>query len=216
MNVSAESRIVSAISFGVFWRLRAFDQRDHPVEKAAAFLHRDPNHNAIADHARAAGDGAAVAAAFANHRSRFTRDGGLVHAGDAFDHFAIGRNHIARFADDEVAFLQIRRGHFFLAPIAQAARHRFFARLAQTVRLRFAAAFGHGFGKISEQHREPEPDRQLRDEAAQSLEVKIPTVVSTAPTMVTNMTGFLTIRRGSSFYERRRRWPGRTMFQSNK
>ncbi len=33
--------------------------------------------------------------------------------------------------------------------------------------LRFAAAFGHRFGEIGEQHGEPEPDRQLRDEAAQ-------------------------------------------------
>ena len=76
-------------------------------------------------------------------------------------------NDVAGFADDEVAFLQDRRGNFFLAAVLQATRHRVLARPAQTGGLRFAAAFGHGFGKIGEEHREPEPDRQLRDETAQ-------------------------------------------------
>ncbi len=34
-------------------------------------------------------------------------------------------------------------------------------------RLRFAAAFRHGFREIGKEHREPEPDRELRDETAQ-------------------------------------------------
>ena len=38
----------------------------------------------------------------------------------------------------------------------------FRARLAQRVGLGFAAAFGHGFGKIGEEHREPEPQRDLK------------------------------------------------------
>ena len=45
--------------------------------------------------------------------------------------------------------------------------------------------------------------------------VKIPTVVSTAPTMVTNMTGFLTIRRGSSFLKASPT-AGPAMFQSKR
>ena len=111
-------------------------------------------------------------------------------------------------------FCKIGRGHFFLAAILQAARHRVLARLAQAVGLRFAAAFGHGFGEVGEQHREPEPDRELRDETAQSgVAVKMPTVVRAAPTMVTNMTGFLTIRRGSSFLNASP-MAGPTMFQS--
>src|SRR4029453_2604844 len=43
--------------------------------------------------------------------------------------------------------------------------------------------------------------------------VKIPTVVSAAPTIVTNMTGFLTIRRGFSFLNASP-MAGPTMFQS--
>ena len=79
---------------------------------------------------------------------------------------AVGRNHVARFADDEVALLQLRRGDLFFAAIAQAAGHGVLARLAQAVGLGLAAAFGHGFGEVGEEHGEPEPDRQLRDEAA--------------------------------------------------
>ena len=134
---------------------RAFDHRNHSVEKAVALLHRDADDDAVADDARAAGDGAAVAAALANDGRRFASDGGFIHAGDAFDHFAVGGNHVTRFADDEVALLQIRCGNFFFASVPSASRHGVLACLAQTVRLGFATAFGHGFGEIGEQHREP-------------------------------------------------------------
>ena len=146
--------------------LRAFDQRNHAVEKAVAFFHRDANDDAVAQHARAAGDRAAVAAAFADDRRGFAGDRRFVHAGDAFDDIAVGGNDIARFANDEVALLQIRRGNFFFAAVAQAARHGVLARFAQAGGLRFAATFRHGFGEIREEHREPEPDRELRNEAA--------------------------------------------------
>ena len=114
MKVSAASRMVSAISFGVFWRLRAFDQRDHAVEKTLALFHRDADDDAVAQHARAAGDGAAVAAAFANDRRGFAGDGRFIDAGDSFDHVAVRGNDIARFADDEIAFLQDRCGNSVL------------------------------------------------------------------------------------------------------
>ena len=48
-----------------------------------------------------------------------------------------------------------------------------------------------------------------------ALAVKMPTVVSTAPTSVTNMTGFLTMRRGSSFLNDSP-MAGPMMFRSNK
>ena len=150
-----------------FLTVRAFNQRNHAIEKAVAFLHRDANDNAIAQHARAAGDRAAVAAAFANHRRRFAGDGRFIDAGDSFDDIAIRRNDVARFADDEIAFLQHRRGNLFFAPVVQPARHRFLARFSQTGGLRFAAAFRHRFGEIRKQDREPKPDRQLRNETAQ-------------------------------------------------
>jgi hypothetical protein len=40
---------------------------------------------------------------------RVARDGGFVHAGNAFDDFAVARNHIARFADDHIATLEFGR-----------------------------------------------------------------------------------------------------------
>jgi hypothetical protein len=39
------------------------------------------------------------------------------------------------------------------------------ARCAQRVRLGLAPTFGHGFGKVREDDREPEPDRELKREA---------------------------------------------------
>ncbi len=74
---------------------------------------------------------------------------------------------------------------------------------AQRVGLRLAAAFGHGFGEVGKQHREPEPERDLQIESESGAMVNAmlsisSTVVSTLPTSTTNITGFFTIQRGSS------------------
>ena len=45
------------------------------------------------------------------------------------------------------------------------------ARLAQGVGLRFASALCHRLGEIREEHREPEPDRDLQGEADRLLDV---------------------------------------------
>ena len=68
-----------------------------------------------------------------------------------------------------VAFLQMRQaGTLFLASRSiRAARHRRRAHSAQVFGLRFAAAFRHRFGKIGEEEREPEPERDLKIEAAE-------------------------------------------------
>ena len=65
--------------------LRPFDHRDHPIEKALARQRRDPDDQPVGDDPRAAGDGAAVAAAFADDRGAFAGDGAFVDRGDAFD-----------------------------------------------------------------------------------------------------------------------------------
>ena len=52
---------------------RAFDHLDHAVEKCFTGIGRDADLDFVGKHARAAGDGRAVAARFANHRSGFTR-----------------------------------------------------------------------------------------------------------------------------------------------
>ena len=146
--------------------LRAFHQLDHAVQETVALFHRDADDNAVAEDARAAGDGAAVAAAFADYRGGFARDGGFIHAGNAFHDIAVSRDHIAHLAHDEVALVQVRGRDLLLLTVAQASGHRILARFAQAGGLGFAAAFRDGFGEIGEEHGEPEPNGQLGDEAA--------------------------------------------------
>ena len=86
--------------------------------------------------------------------------------------------------------------------------------LAQAVGLGFAARFRHGFGEIGEQHREPQPERDLqarsRFRLRRSNMSRIRnTVVSAAPTSTTNITGFFIRVTGIQFPERRRGPPGR-------
>ena len=45
-------------------------------------------------------------------------------------------------------------------------------RFAQRVGLRLAAAFGHGFGKVGKQNREPEPKRDLQSKTKLSCVVR--------------------------------------------
>ena len=54
--------------------LGALDERDHAVEEALARLLRDLDHDPVGEHARAAGDRAAVAAGLADHRGGLARD----------------------------------------------------------------------------------------------------------------------------------------------
>ena len=69
--------------------LRALDQRDHAVEEGLARVGGDADDEPVGEHARAAGDGAAVAAALADHRRALAGDGALVDRGDALDHLAV-------------------------------------------------------------------------------------------------------------------------------
>ncbi len=77
------------------------------------------------------------------------------------------------------------------------------ARLAQRVGLRLAPALRHRLGEVGEQHREPEPERELErepDVAARPVATSrtSTSVVNTLPTSTTNITGFRTMWRGSS------------------
>ncbi len=85
MIVSPASRMLSAISFGVFWRVGALDERDHPVEERLARLRRDPHDDLVREHTRAAGDRGAVATRLADHRRRLAGDRRLVDRRDALD-----------------------------------------------------------------------------------------------------------------------------------
>ena len=198
--------------------LRAFHQRNHPIEKAVALFHGDSNNNAVAQHACAAGDSAAVAAAFANDGSRFAGDGGFIDTGDAFDHVAVRRNDVARFANHDVALLQDRSPEPF--PRGHCCRRRAIvvvsrigARLAACALPRPSAIASAKFAKSTVNHSQIANCATKPRNAGSA--VKMPTVVSAAPTMVTNMTGFLIISRGLSFLKASP-IAGRTMFQSKR
>ena len=76
--------------------LGPFDQGDHAIEERLAGIGADAHDQPVGEDARAAGNAAAVAAAFANHGRAFAGDRAFVDRGDPFQHFAVGRNLIAR------------------------------------------------------------------------------------------------------------------------
>ena len=117
MIVMPASRMLSAISFGVFCRSAPSTSaimRSRKVEPCAAVMRDlDP----VGQHARAAGDGRAVAAGFADDRRGFAGDRGFVDRGDAFDHLAVARDQVARLDQHEIALLQRRRRDRLVEPV---------------------------------------------------------------------------------------------------
>jgi hypothetical protein len=92
--VSAASRMVSAISLGVFWRFAPSTSAIMRSRKVSPGIGGDAHDDPVGQHARAAGHGAAVAAGLAHDRRRFAGDGALVDRGDAFDDLAVGRDQL--------------------------------------------------------------------------------------------------------------------------
>src|ERR1035437_253632 len=130
---------------------RAFDQRNHAIQKTFAGIDRNANFDLVGQHARAAGDGAAVAAALTDDRRGFAGDGRFVHRGRALDDVAVGRNDFAGMHENDIAFAQaVGTNLFYLAVFANAAGDRIDPRAAQRFALCFAAAFGYGFGEVGE------------------------------------------------------------------
>ena len=80
-------------------------------------------------------------------------------------------------------------------------RDRVLAHRPQRRRLGLAAALGDRLGEVAEEHGEPQPDRDGEREPAGLRRARprsTATVVKSAPTSTTNMTGLRTISRGSS------------------
>ena len=99
----------SAISFGVFCRLAPSTSaimRSRNVSPGLAEIAHD---QPVREQSRAAGDAAAVAAAFADHRCAFAGDGALVHRRHAFDHFAVSRDQVAGLDQDDIVLAQRAR-----------------------------------------------------------------------------------------------------------
>ena len=108
--VSAASRMVEGDLVGRLLALGAFHHGDHAVEEGFAGIGGDAHHQPVGQHLRAAGDGAEVAAGFADHRRRFAGDGALVHRGHAFDHLAVRRDDVAGLHQHHVAAAQAAAG----------------------------------------------------------------------------------------------------------
>ena len=87
--------------------LGAFDERDHPVEKAVPRLLSHPHPDPVGDDTRAGGHRRAVAASLADDRRGFAGDRRLVHRCDALDHFAVGGDQVAGLDENNVAGAQL-------------------------------------------------------------------------------------------------------------
>ena len=114
--------------------LRAFHEGDHAIEEGLAGVGGDAHLDPIAEHLGAAGDGAAVAAGFADDGRALAGDGGFVHAGDALDDVAVTGDGLAGFHHDDVAAAQEGGGDHFDASAAQHAA---------------GVGFGLGFAQVS-------------------------------------------------------------------
>jgi hypothetical protein len=128
----------------------------------------------VGEHARPAGDGAAIAAGLADDRRALARDRALVDRGDTLDDLAVGGDELARRDDDDVAAPEIRRRYRISRADHVAWRQRLRvpgaadadgrgggAHLPQRRRLGLAAPLGHGLGEVGEQDGEPQPDDEL-------------------------------------------------------
>src|SRR5205823_8694144 len=82
--------------------LGALDQRDHTVQEGLAGVGGDPDDQPVGEDAGAAGDAAAVAAAFADDGGAFASDGAFIDGGHAFDDLAVSRVQFADFDQDHI------------------------------------------------------------------------------------------------------------------
>ena len=167
MIVSAASRMFSAISLGVFCRLAPSISPIMRSMNDLAGVGGDADLDLVGEHGGAAGDGRAVAAGFADDRGGFAGDGRFVHRRRAFDDLAVGGDQLVGVDDEQVALAE-RFGRHDLdrcRPACSLLADGFGAALAQRIGLGLAAALGHRLGEVREEHREPEPQRDLQHEA---------------------------------------------------
>ena len=158
--VSPASRMLRAISLGVFWRSAPSTRAIMRSMKLSPGLVVILHHDAVGQHPGAAGDRRAVAARLADDRGRLAGDGRLVDRGDALDDVAVAGDQLAGVARRTASpTCSCARRHLDgravgLADVGDGLR----AGLAQRVGLGLAPALGHGLGEVGEQHGEPQPD----------------------------------------------------------
>ena len=160
MIVRPASRMLSAISLGVFWRLAPSTMaimRSRKVSPGSAVTctisqsesTRVPPVTALRSPPLSRITGRALAG-----------DGALVDGGGADDHLAVGRDQLARLDQDDVASPQKAGSDAFRGCVplgcGQLVRHDFLAGFAQRLGLRPSPAFGQRLGEVGEDDREPE------------------------------------------------------------
>src|SRR6185436_15383322 len=87
--------------------LRPLDHGDHAIEERLAGIGGDLDDEPVRQHARAAGDGAPVAAGLANDGRALAGDGALVDRRDADDDLAVARNERPGLDEDEMALAEV-------------------------------------------------------------------------------------------------------------
>src|SRR5439155_9495091 len=103
---------------------------------------------------------------FADYWGGLAGDCRLINRCDALNDLSIRGNELGCGYEHYVASAQFGARNFLELAIAayETIGDRLRARLAERIRLSLTAAFGHGLGKIREQHREPQPKGDLKVE----------------------------------------------------
>ena len=182
--------------------LRAFDQRDHSIEESLSRVRRDPHLDPIRQDLGSAGDRRTVAAGLADNGRALACDGRLVDRSHPFDDVAVAGYEFSRADEDHIALAQLGRANALgLRGVNARARisdyamgNRLGLGLAQRVGLSLAPPFGHGLGKVRENHREPKPERHLHGKEQvpvlpEAMSRKMSRVVRRLPISTTNITG---------------------------
>ena len=167
MIVMPTSRMFSAISFGVLWRCAP--------STMAIMRSRKLSPGFAVTRTLSQSDTTRVPPVTAERSpplSRMTGADSPVIADssdrrDALDDLAVRGNDVPSLHQDDVAGMEVAAADALMAAGVrgdQTFRHGFLVRRAQAVGARLAPALGHRFGEGREQHREPEPGRDLPDD----------------------------------------------------
>ena len=156
MIVNAESRMVSAISLGVFWR---FAPSTRPIMRSRKLSPGLAEIRTLITSLRTRVPPVTLERSPPASRMTgraFAGDGALVHGGRALDDLAVARNGFPGDDDDHVALAKLVGGYLFgFAVVAQAVGRGPRAAGAQGVGLRLATALGHRLGEVGEEHGKP-------------------------------------------------------------
>ncbi len=140
--------------------LGALDERDHTIEERVAPFGCDANHDPVRENTRSSCHRGSVPAGLANDWRGFTRDRRFIHRGHAFYDLSVRGNDVARFAHDQVTSNKICRRHTIFTTVwVEPTRVGLDAHPAESFGLSLTPSLGYCFGKVGEEHRERQPDR---------------------------------------------------------